>query len=79
MSPLQMVVFVVVALGGAAVTLSRDPLRQALNSGIFGIGLVLLFYLLQAPDVALSMIVVSAVLLPLMELIAIAKTRTQKP
>ena len=76
MTPLQVIVFLVVAAGGTAVALSRDPLRQSLNSGIFGLGLVLLFYLLQAPDVALSMIVAIAVALPLIELIAIARTRT---
>ncbi|MGH7777746.1 MAG: hydrogenase subunit MbhD domain-containing protein [Candidatus Dormibacterales bacterium] len=68
-------VFLAVAAGGTAVALSRDPLRQSLNAGLFGLALVLLFYVLQAPDVALSMIVAMAVVLPLVELVAIAKTR----
>ncbi|MBO0683916.1 MAG: DUF4040 domain-containing protein [Candidatus Dormibacteraeota bacterium] len=75
MTPLEVVVYLVVGFGGTAVVLTRDPLRQAMSAGIFGLALVLLFAVYQAPDVALSMLTVAAVALPMMVLIAIARTR----
>jgi uncharacterized MnhB-related membrane protein len=53
----------------------RDPLRQAMVASFFGILLAILFFVLQAPDVALSEIVVGAVALPLMVLLSLAKVR----
>jgi uncharacterized MnhB-related membrane protein len=76
MSELQAALFVLVALGGPAVVLTRDPLRQALVVGIYGLLLALLFFVLQAPDVALSQIVVSTVAVPIMILLALAKVRS---
>jgi energy-converting hydrogenase B subunit D len=73
--PLQAVVFALVALGAPVVVLTRDPLRQALVNGVYGVSLVLLFVVLQAPDPALSMIVVSAIGYPLVLLTAIARSR----
>jgi energy-converting hydrogenase B subunit D len=66
-----------IAVGAAApvVVLTRDPLRQAISSGIFGLGLTALFFAFKAPDVALSQIVVSTLALPLMVLLALAKIR----
>jgi uncharacterized MnhB-related membrane protein len=64
-----------IALGAPAVVLSRDPLRQAIVVGIYGLALALLYFVLDAPDVALSQIVVSAVGLPVMILLAVAKIR----
>jgi energy-converting hydrogenase B subunit D len=75
--PLQAASLVLVALGATAVAFSLDPLRQILVSGIYGLLLVMLFVTLQAPDVALSMLVVSAVAYPLIVLIAISRTRHQ--
>jgi uncharacterized MnhB-related membrane protein len=72
---LQAGLLVMLALGGLGVVLMRDPLRQALMVGIYGLLLALLFFLLQAPDVALSQIVVSTVALPVMILLALAKVR----
>ncbi len=60
---------------GSAVVAIRDPLRQALAVSLFGIVLGLLFFAVQAPDVALSEVVVGAVALPLMILLALAKIR----
>lgn len=74
-APLQAVVYVLAAAGAAAVVLTRDPLRQIVVSGIYGYGLVALFMVLQAPDVALSMLVVSSVAYPLVVLVAISRTR----
>ena len=73
MTVLQGVLLVLVAVGGTAVVLVRDPLRQAIVAGVFGLLLGLLFFAFQAPDVALSQIVVGSVGLPLMIVLTLAK------
>lgn len=70
---LQSVLLVLVAVGGTAVVLVRDPLRQAIVAGVFGLLLGLLFFVLQAPDVALSQIVVGSIALPYMIILTLAK------
>lgn len=75
MKELQAGLLVLLALGGLGVVSMRDPLRQALMVGIYGLLLALLFFVLQAPDVALSQIVVSTVAVPVMILLALAKVR----
>jgi uncharacterized MnhB-related membrane protein len=72
---LQAGLFVLLAVGATAVVLMRDPLRQALLVGIYGLLLALLFFVLQAPDVALSQIVVCTVAVPVMILLTLAKIR----
>jgi energy-converting hydrogenase B subunit D len=57
------------------VVLARDPLRQAMVASIYGLVLGILFFVFQAPDVALSQTVVGAVALPMMILLALAKVR----
>jgi energy-converting hydrogenase B subunit D len=74
---IQAGLLVLVAVGGTAVVLTRDPLRQALVAGFYGLVLSALFFALQAPDVALSEIVVGSVAFPLMILLALAKIRGQ--
>ncbi len=76
--PLQATVFVLVALGAPVVVLTRDPLKQIVVSGIFGYTLVAAFMVLQAPDVALSMLVVSSVAYPIVVLSAIARVRGKR-
>lgn len=44
-------------------------------NGIYGLTLIVLFLVLQAPDVALSAIVVSSVAFPLVLLAALVKDR----
>ena len=75
MTVVQAITLVVVALGGTAVSLARDPARQALCASVFGLSLAILFFAFQAPDVALSQIVVGAVALPAMILLALGKVR----
>jgi energy-converting hydrogenase B subunit D len=75
MTALQVVSFLAVGGAGTTVVLTRNPARQALVVSLFGIVLGILFFVLQAPDVALSNIVVGAVALPLMLLLALAKVR----
>ena len=73
--PVQLVSLGLVALGAPVVVLTRDPLRQALVNGVYGVSLVCLFVVLAAPDVALSMAVVSGIAYPLVILTAIARSR----
>jgi energy-converting hydrogenase B subunit D len=75
MTAVQCVLLVLVAVAGGLVALARDPLRQAILAGIFGLVLALLFFAVQAPDVALSQIVVGGVALPAMILLALAEVR----
>jgi energy-converting hydrogenase B subunit D len=72
---LQIAALAAVAIGGGAVVLARDPLRQTLVLSVYGMSLVMLFFVFQAPDVALSEIVVSTVGLPVMILLALRKVR----
>jgi energy-converting hydrogenase B subunit D len=69
----QAVLLVAVALGGTGVVLAREPARQALVTSVYGIALAVLFLAFQAPDVALSQIVVGAVALPAMIIFALRK------
>jgi len=73
--PLQVVVIALVGLGGLGVVATRDPIRQVLVLGLFGLALVVLFVVLQAPDVALSALVVSAVAMPFVLMSALDKLK----
>jgi energy-converting hydrogenase B subunit D len=78
MTALQAVALALPALGAPALVLTRDPLKMVLVSGVYGWTLLLLFVVLGAPDVALSMLVVSSVAYPLILLVAIARVRGRK-
>jgi energy-converting hydrogenase B subunit D len=78
MTAVQAVLLVVVAVAGTAVVGVRDPVRQAVVSGVFGVSLATLFFAFGAPDVALSMIVVSSIAVPLMVLLALARIRAEE-
>lgn len=73
MSALQVVCLLAVAVLGTAVVRTRDPLRQAAVTGIFGLALAALFVAVQAPDVALSMMVVGGIVVPVLVLLAMAR------
>jgi energy-converting hydrogenase B subunit D len=73
--PLQLVALALVAVGGTAVVLARDPARQVIVNSVYGLALVVLFLVFQAPDVALSALTVCAIAMPLIVLIALAKVR----
>jgi uncharacterized MnhB-related membrane protein len=75
---LQLAALILVAITATAVVLTPEALRQALVLGIFGLALTLLFSTFQAPDVALSEIVVSTVGLPLIILLALRKIAEQE-
>ena len=78
MTGLQLAALILVAVTATAVVLTPEALRQALVLGIFGLALTLLFFTFQAPDVALSEIVVSTVGLPLIILLALRKISEQE-
>lgn len=75
MTVLQIAALAAVAIGGGAVVIASDPLRQTLILSVYGMALTMLFFVFQAPDVALSEIVVSTVGLPVMILLALRKVR----
>jgi energy-converting hydrogenase B subunit D len=75
---LQVAALAAVAIGGAAVVLAPDPLRQVIVMGVYGLSLTMLFFVFQGPDVALSEIVVSTVGLPVMVLLALRKIKEQE-
>jgi multicomponent Na+:H+ antiporter subunit A len=76
--PLQYVVLLLVAAAATCVVVTRDVLRQIVVNGIYGLALVILFTVFAAPDVALSMLVVSTVGYPLVVLVAITRSRSNK-
>jgi energy-converting hydrogenase B subunit D len=78
MVPLQSVTLLFVALGATAVVLARDLVRQAILFSVYGFSLVLLFVVFQAPDVALSALVVSGIAYPLVLVGAIARVAAQR-
>ena len=71
----QIAALLLVALGAWAVMMARDPTRQAVVASLYGLTLGVLFFSFQAPDVALSNIVIGAVAMPTMILLAISKTK----
>jgi energy-converting hydrogenase B subunit D len=64
-----------VILSVPVVVLTRNPHRQVLSLSFYGLILAVLFFALQAPDVALSQLVIGAVVLPLMVLLSLARIR----
>ncbi|TML11217.1 MAG: DUF4040 domain-containing protein [Actinobacteria bacterium] len=78
MIPLQAVTLALVAAGGLAVVLARDVVRQAFVNGFYGLSLVVLFLVFQAPDVALSAITVGSAAAPLVIAISIARVHRRE-
>jgi energy-converting hydrogenase B subunit D len=70
---LQLAALAAVAVGGTATVLVRDPLRQLIVAGGFGLALAVLFFVFGAPDVALSEIGVATVVVPVLALVTLAK------
>lgn len=75
MSALQVVVLVLVAAGAFAVVRTTDRTKLVLMLSAYGMLLAILFFVFQAPDVALSELTVGAIALPIVLLLAIAKVR----
>ena len=75
---LQLFLLLLLAASGMQVVRTRDPLAQAITVSFYGLVMALLFFVYQAPDVALSQIVVGAVALPLMILLALVKVKQRE-
>lgn len=78
MTALLIVLLTLVGAAGWLTVTTREPVRQAVVAGILGLLLGLLFFALQAPDVAFSELVVGSAAVPAMLLLAIAKVREQQ-
>jgi uncharacterized MnhB-related membrane protein len=72
---MQLAILLLVAISGTAVVFARNPSTQPIGIGFFGLVLAIMFMAFQAPDVALSQIVIGTVGLPLMIVLALAKMR----
>ena len=73
MTTLQLAALIVVAISGTAVAVTPVPIRQALVLSVYGFALTALFFTFQAPDVALSEIVVGGIGLPIVILAALRR------
>lgn len=79
MTALQAIAIGLVVAVGTTVVLVRDPLRQVMTNGAYGLALTVLFVVFRAPDVALSMLVVGTIGFPLVFLAAINRIRSPEP
>lgn len=71
---------VLVALSGAVVLTTKSALAQAVVLSVHGLVLTVAFVAFGAPDVALAQLGIGAAVVPLMVLLALAKTRvTSEP
>jgi uncharacterized MnhB-related membrane protein len=73
--PLQAAIIGLVAAGALAVVLTRDLVRLTMAASLYALTLVVLFLVFQAPDVALSELVVGVVGFPLVIVVAIVMQR----
>lgn len=62
-----------IAVSGFMVVRTRDVTAQTLALSFYGLLMAVMFFFFQAPDVALSQLVVGAVTLPLIIMLAIAR------
>jgi uncharacterized MnhB-related membrane protein len=67
-----------IAVTAFFVARTDDTTSQVLALGFYGLLFALLFFIFQAPDVALSQIAVGAVALPLLAMLALTRIRTKK-
>jgi uncharacterized MnhB-related membrane protein len=79
MMVLEALALTLVAIAATAVVFVDDPVRQSMVGSILGIFLATAFFALQAPDVALSMLAVSTVIIPALVLLAAARIRGRVP
>jgi uncharacterized MnhB-related membrane protein len=74
----NLLILVAVTLAGATgtvVALTGQPDRQAISLSVFGLALTMLFIVLQAPDAALSQLVIGGAVVPLMVMLTIRTVR----
>lgn len=78
MTALQAIALILLGGTGVATVLCYDPQRQVIVNGFFGLALTLLLAVLGAPDVAISAIVVSAVVYPAVLLVTVNRSEHRK-
>ena len=71
-------VLTLVGVVGLLVVLTNDPVRQTVLGGVLSLLLAVVFFAVQAPDVALSELAIGTVAVPLMLLLAIGKIREHR-
>ncbi|HZZ39032.1 MAG TPA: DUF4040 domain-containing protein [Acidobacteriaceae bacterium] len=64
-----------IAVSAFVIVRTDDVTNQLLALGFYGLLFALMFFLFQAPDVALSQITVGAIALPLMFMLAITRMK----
>jgi energy-converting hydrogenase B subunit D len=64
-----------IAISALVIVRTDDVTNQLLALGFYGLLFALMFFLFQAPDVALSQITVGAIALPLMVMLAITRMK----
>ena len=64
-----------IAIGAFVIVRTEDVTHQLLGLSFYGLLFGLLFFVFQAPDVALSQITVGAIALPLLIMLAITRMR----
>jgi energy-converting hydrogenase B subunit D len=64
-----------IAISAFVIVRTDDVTNQILALGFYGLLFALMFFLFQAPDVALSQITVGAIALPLMVMLAITRMK----
>jgi uncharacterized MnhB-related membrane protein len=72
------VALTLVAVTATAVVLTRDPAAQAVTLSLYVLVLSVLFFVLQAPDVALAEVTVGTAVVPLMVLLALRRVRRDR-
>ncbi|MFP5278076.1 MAG: Na(+)/H(+) antiporter subunit B [Acidobacteriota bacterium] len=68
-------ILLLVGITALGVVRTRDTTCQVLALSFYGLLLAVMFFVFQAPDVALSQIAVGAVALPLMVMLALARMK----
>ncbi len=74
---LALIILIFIGLAAPGVVLTREPLKQTIAVSFYGLLFAVLFFIFQAPDVALSQITIGAVILPAILLLALVKMRRQ--
>ncbi len=67
-----------IAVTGFVIVRTHDVTSQVLALTFYGLLFSLIFFVFQAPDVALSQITVGGLALPLMLMLAISRMRSRK-
>jgi energy-converting hydrogenase B subunit D len=75
MRVLSWTILLLVAAAAPGVILTRDPKAQVITLSFYGLLCGLMFFIFQAPDVALSQFTIGAVMLPLLILLSLTKMR----